>query len=53
MRLAAFKSFLDYGVDAKRLGEQLLSHCRRMFRLWQRVRDRTLSRKEFHRQMAA
>jgi len=42
-----FKSFLDYGPDAKRLGEQLLCQTRRMFRLWHRVRDGTLSRKEF------
>ncbi len=42
-----FKSFLDYGSEAKRLGEQLLCQTRRMFRLWHRVRDGTLSRKEF------
>jgi len=42
-----FKSFLDYGPEAKRLGEQLLCQTRRMFRLWHRVRDGTLSRKEF------
>lgn len=46
-----FKSFLDYGVDAKRLGEQLLFQGRRMFRLWHRVRDGTLSREEFQRKM--
>jgi transposase len=42
-----FKSFLDYGAAAKGLGEQLLYQSRRMFRLWHRVRDRTLSREEF------
>ena len=42
-----FKSFLDYGGDAKRLGERLLCETRRMFRLWHRVRDGTLSRAEF------
>jgi transposase len=42
-----FKSFLDYGLEAKELGERLLGQTRRMFRLWYRVRDGTLSRKEF------
>jgi transposase len=42
-----FKKFLDYGAEAKRLAEQLLCQTRRMFRLWHRVRDGTLSRKEF------
>jgi transposase len=42
-----FKSFLDYGPDPKRLGERLLCQTRRMFRLWHRVRDGTLSRTEF------
>ena len=42
-----FKSFLDYGADAKRVGERLLCQTRRMFRLWHRVRDGTLSRTEF------
>jgi transposase len=42
-----FKSFLEYGPEAKYLGERLLCQSRRMFRLWHRVRDGTLSRKEF------
>jgi transposase len=42
-----FKSFLDHGSEAKLLGEQLLCQTRRMFRLWHRVRDGTLSRAEF------
>lgn len=42
-----FKSFLDYGPEAKLVGEQLLCQTRRMFRLWHRVRDGTLSRVEF------
>jgi len=41
-----FKSFLDYGPEAKRLGEALLSERRKLFRLWHRVRDGTLSRAE-------
>lgn len=42
-----FKSFLDYGDEAKRIGEKLLCQHRRMFRLWHRVRDGTMSRAEF------
>lgn len=39
-----FKSFLDYGTEEKRLGERLLAERRKLFRLWHRVRDGTLSR---------
>lgn len=46
-----FKSFLDYGPDEKRLGEQLLRETRKLFRLWHRVRDGTLSRPEFQQAM--
>lgn len=42
-----FRSFLDYGGDALRVGEQLLREVRKMFRAWHQVRDGTLSRKEF------
>lgn len=42
-----FKSFLDYGPEAKLLGERLLCQTRRMFRLWHRVRDGTVSRTDF------
>jgi transposase len=42
-----FKSFLDYGPEAKYLAERLLCQTRKMFRLWHRVRDGTLSRVEF------
>lgn len=42
-----FKSFLDYGAEAQRVGEQLLSEVRRMFRAWHKVRDGTLSRAQF------
>jgi transposase len=39
-----FKSFLDYGPEAKHLGERLLRERRKLFRLWHRVRDGTLTR---------
>ncbi len=42
-----FKSFLDYDGDAKRVGEQLLCQVRRMFRMWHKVRDGTMSRTAF------
>ncbi len=41
-----FKSFLDYGAEAKRLGERLLAERRKLFRLWHRVRDGTMTRTE-------
>jgi transposase len=39
-----FKCFLDHGPEAKHLGERLLAQRRKLFRLWHRVRDGTLSR---------
>jgi transposase len=42
-----FKSFLDYGSDAKRVGERLLREKRKLFREWHKVRDGTLGRAEF------
>jgi transposase len=42
-----FKSFLDYGPEAKHLGERLLCQRRKLFRLWHRVRDGTMTRAEF------
>jgi transposase len=39
-----FKSFLDDGPEAVQLGEQLLAQRRRLFRLWHRVRDGTMTR---------
>lgn len=39
-----FKSFLDYGAEAKLLGERLLAERRKLFRLWHRVRDGTMTR---------
>lgn len=41
-----FTSFLDYGPEAKRLGERLLAERRKLFRLWYRVRDGTMTRAE-------
>ncbi len=41
-----FTSFLDYGPEAKRLGEKLLAERRKLFRLWHRVRDGTMTRAE-------
>ena len=41
-----FKAFLDYGSEAKRLGERLLAERRKLFRLWHRARDGTLTRPE-------
>jgi transposase len=41
-----FTSFLDYGPEAKQLGEQLLAQRRRLFRYWHRARDGTLTRAE-------
>lgn len=34
-----FKSFLDYGPEAKRLGERLLAERKKLFGLWHRARD--------------
>ena len=41
-----FKSFLDYGPDAKHLGERLLLERRKLFRRWHRVRDGTMTRNQ-------
>ena len=39
-----FKKFLDYGSQAKRLGERLLAERRKLFRLWKKARDGTMTR---------
>jgi transposase len=39
-------SFLDYGPEAKHLGERLLAQRRKMFRLWHRFRAGELTRAE-------
>ena len=44
-----FKSFLDYGPEAQRLGEQLLAERNKLFRRWNRVRDGTNAREELQR----
>jgi transposase len=44
-----FKSFLDYGPEAEHLGERLLAERRKLFRLWYRVRDGTMSRAQLQR----
>lgn len=41
-----FQSFLDYGPEARSLGERILAERKKLFRLWHRVRDGTLSRLE-------
>ena len=41
-----FTSFLDYGPEAQRLAELLLAERRKLFRLWHRVRDGTMTRAE-------
>src|SRR5207244_9972363 len=41
-----FKAFLDYGAEAKLLGERLLAERRKLFRSWHRVRDGTMTRPE-------
>lgn len=46
-----FTSFADHGVAAASLSRALLRNQRRMFRLWHRVRDGTLTRTEFQRRM--
>lgn len=46
-----FLAFADHGDEAARIGRALLRSQRRMFRLWHRVRDGTLSRKDFVRLM--
>ena len=46
-----FVGFQDYHGNARRYGRQLEALAREMFHLWHRVRDGTLSRAEFQRQM--
>lgn len=41
-----FKQFLDYGPEAKRVGERLLAERRKLFKIWHRARDGTISRAE-------
>ena len=46
-----FTSFLDYGAEGKRLGTKLLIETRKLFRLWKRIRDGTLTRSKFQEKM--
>lgn len=46
-----FLGFVDHGDEAAQLSRRLLRSQRRMFRLWHRVRDGTLTRTEFQRLM--
>ena len=41
-----FKQFLDYGPEAKRVGERLLAERRKLFKIWHRAREGTISRAE-------
>lgn len=46
-----FKGFLERGQAAARIGKALLRETQRMFTLWNRVRDGTLSRSTFQKYM--
>jgi transposase len=46
-----FLGFADHGDEAAELSRNLLRSQRRMFRLWHRIRDGTLTRMEFQRLM--
>ena len=47
-----FQFFVDHGGKRGRhIGKELLRQARKMFRLWHRIRDGTLSRAEFRRKM--
>jgi transposase len=49
--LRQFEGFADHGRGGKRLSKDLLKQTRKMFRLWYRVRDGTLSRADFQPKM--
>lgn len=46
-----FQSWVDGGGAGAKVGIELLRQTRRMFRLWHRVRDGTLSRERFAKKM--
>lgn len=46
-----FQKLVDRGGESQRLGEALLEQVEQLFRLWQRVRDGTLSRLDFQREV--
>jgi hypothetical protein len=47
-----FQKLVERGGESQRLGETLLAQVEQLFRLWQRVRDGTLSRLDFQAQVA-
>lgn len=49
--LRQFAAFEDRGPDAAYIGLELQKQCERMFALWHRVRDGTLSRSRFRTSM--
>ncbi len=49
--LRDFQGFVDRGGIGGALGAKLLASSRTMFRLWHRVRDKTLQRSTFQRRM--
>ncbi len=46
-----FRSFVERGGAGAKIGEKLLVQARLMFRCWHRIRDGTLTRATFQRQM--
>ena len=46
-----FQKRVERGGDSQRLGEAFLAQVEQLFRLWQRVRDGTLSRLDFQTQV--
>ena len=47
-----FQKLVERGGESQRLGEAFLAQVESLFRLWQRVRDGTLSRQDFQTQVA-
>jgi len=46
-----FQKLVDRGGESKRIGAGLLEQVEQLFRLWQRVRDGTLSRRDCQREV--
>ncbi len=46
-----FQKLVERGGEAQRLGEAFLAQVEQLFRLWQRVRDGTLNRLDFQKQV--
>lgn len=42
-----FRKLLERGGESAPIGEKLLTQAKELFHLWQRVRDRTLTRTDF------